>query len=90
LKDSITGKTKVKTFSDFSKKLEETSGRASAAYARAHWNMAVGVVTQAVFKDEDLAVIEKIAKDSGYDETMVDLSKEVYNKLKDALKNMRK
>jgi hypothetical protein len=80
----------IRSFDDFSKKLEETSGRASAAYARAHWNMAVGVVTQAMFKDEDLAAIEKIAKDSGYDESIANLSKEIYDKLKEALKNMKK
>jgi hypothetical protein len=80
----------VKTFSDFSKKLEETSSRAKAAYDRTHWNMAVGVVTEVVFEDADLAALEKVTKDSGYDESIAELSKEVYNKLKEALKNMRK
>jgi len=80
----------VKTFDDFSKKLEETSGRAKAAYDRTHWNMAVGVVTQVVFEDADLSALQKVAKDSGYDENIARLAKEVYDKLKDALKNMRK
>ena len=80
----------MKTFDDFSKKLEETSGRAKAAYDRTHWNMAVGVVTQVVFEDADLSALQKVAKDSGYDENIARLAKEVYDKLKDALKNMRK
>lgn len=80
----------MKTFNDFSKKLEETSGRAKAAYDRTHWNMAIGVVTQVVFDDKDDEAIEKVAQESGYDPTITKLAKEVYKELKNDLKNMRK
>ena len=80
----------VRNFDDFSKKLEETSGRAASAYSRTRWNMAVSLVDQVLFSDSDVETIEKAAKDSGYDPAISKLAKEVYDEFKEALKNMRK
>ena len=80
----------VRSFDDFSKKLEETSDRAAAAYSRTRWNMAVSLVDRVLFSDADVEAIEKAAKDSGYDPAISILAKEVYDKFKETLNNMKK